>query len=94
MTRFPPNIEQLSVKRESTVVWLIARRNDIELRFPLKEEDCAHLAALLLGYEPHDFIIDLKRQHKEQAGRDSVSSGRNNFNFIGSLHLRGFALDN
>jgi hypothetical protein len=49
MTRFPPNIEQLSVKRESTVMWLVARRNDIELRFPLKENDRRHLAQLLLG---------------------------------------------
>jgi hypothetical protein len=49
MTRFPPNIEQLSVQRDSTVTWLIARRNEIELRFPLKEEDRRHLARLILG---------------------------------------------
>jgi hypothetical protein len=49
MTRFPPNVEQLSVNRESTVTWLVARRNDVELRFPLNEEDRRHLARLLLG---------------------------------------------
>ena len=32
MTRFPPNIEQLSVQRDSTITWLVARRNDLELR--------------------------------------------------------------
>jgi len=49
MTRFPPNVEQLSVVRESTVTWLVARRNNTELKFPLHEEDRRHLAALLLG---------------------------------------------
>jgi hypothetical protein len=48
LTRFPPNIEQLRVERDSTVTWLVARRNDIELRFPLKKEDRRHLAKLLL----------------------------------------------
>lgn len=49
ITRFPPNVEQLRVERESTVTWLIARRNEVEMRFPLKEEDRRHLAKLLLG---------------------------------------------
>jgi hypothetical protein len=49
MTRFPPNIEQLSVKHDPTVTWLVARRNEIELKFPLNEEDRRHLARLLLG---------------------------------------------
>jgi hypothetical protein len=49
MTRFPPNVEQISVQREPTVTWLIARRNDTELRFPLNEADRRHLARLLLG---------------------------------------------
>jgi hypothetical protein len=48
LTRFPPNIEQISVERETTRTWLVARRNDIVLRFPLREEDCRHLAALLI----------------------------------------------
>ena len=52
MTRFPPNVEQLRVERDSSVTWLIARRNDIELRFPLKEEDRRHLAQLILGDLP------------------------------------------
>jgi hypothetical protein len=49
MTRFPPNIEQLRIERDATVTWLIARRNDVELRFPLHEDDRRHLARLLLG---------------------------------------------
>ena len=49
MTRFPPNVEQLRIERESAVTWLVARRNDIELRFPLNEADRRHLARLLLG---------------------------------------------
>jgi hypothetical protein len=49
MTRFPPNIEPISVDREATSVWLVTRRNDVVLRFPLREEDCRHLAAMLLG---------------------------------------------
>jgi hypothetical protein len=49
LTRFPPNVEQISIERENLRVWLVARRNDIVLRFPLREADCQHLAALLLG---------------------------------------------
>lgn len=47
LTRFPPNVEQIAIRRESAVTWLVARRNDVELRFPLKHEDCKHLADLL-----------------------------------------------
>lgn len=47
LTRFPPNVEQISVERQGPRKWLIARRNDVELRFPLNEEDCRHLAMLL-----------------------------------------------
>jgi hypothetical protein len=47
MTRFPPNVEQITVERETSVTWLVARRNDTVLRFPLTEEDCRHLVALL-----------------------------------------------
>lgn len=47
MTRFPPNVEQITVERESGVAWLVTRRNDVELRFPLDDADCAHLATLL-----------------------------------------------
>jgi hypothetical protein len=49
LTRFPPNIEQISVEREATRTWLIARRNDVVLRFPLTDKDCRHLADLLIG---------------------------------------------
>ena len=49
ITRWPPNIEQIRIERDSLRVWLIARRNDVELRFPLEQNDCEHLAALLLA---------------------------------------------
>ena len=49
LTRFPPNVEQVTVERGPTVTWLVARRNDEVLRFPLTEDDRRHLAALLLG---------------------------------------------
>jgi len=47
LTRFPPNVEQITVEYETTRVWLVARRNDVVLRFPLSDEACGHLAALL-----------------------------------------------
>jgi hypothetical protein len=47
MTRFPSNVEQITVERESVLTWLVTRRNDVTLRFPLTEDDCDHLAALL-----------------------------------------------
>ena len=47
LSRFPPNVEQISIEREATRTWLIVRRNEIVLRFPLRDEDCRHLAALL-----------------------------------------------
>jgi hypothetical protein len=47
LTRFPPNVERISIIRESSRTWLVTRRNDIELRFPLRAQDAAHLAALL-----------------------------------------------
>ncbi len=53
LTRFPPNVEQITVRRDSTVFWLTLRRNDTELSFPLRENDRRHLAGLLLdGLEP------------------------------------------
>ena len=48
LTRFPPNVEQITVERERSRTWLIVRRNDVELRFPLEAADCQHLAALLI----------------------------------------------
>lgn len=48
MTRFPPNVEQIKVEHETTSSWLVVRRNDVVLRFPLTEACCRHLAALLL----------------------------------------------
>jgi hypothetical protein len=47
LTRFPPNVEQISVEHEATRTWLVARRNDVVLRFPLTDENCRHLADLL-----------------------------------------------
>lgn len=49
MTRFPPNVEQIAVRREGGRVWLIARRNEVELSFPLSVADVVHLARLLVG---------------------------------------------
>ena len=49
MSRFPPNVEQIAVERESGVTWLVARRNETVLRFPLTAGDCAHLVQLLSG---------------------------------------------
>jgi hypothetical protein len=48
LTRFPPNVEQISVEREATRTWLVTRRNDMVLKFPLTDADCRHLAALLV----------------------------------------------
>jgi hypothetical protein len=48
ITRFPPNVEQITVRREGGVAWLSARRNDNRLEFPLQGADCEHLAGLLL----------------------------------------------
>jgi len=47
MTRFPPNVEQITVEHESVLTWLVTRRNDVMLRFPLTSADCDHLASLL-----------------------------------------------
>jgi hypothetical protein len=47
LIRFPPNVEQITVEHETTCSWLITRRNDVVLRFPLAPEDCRHLADLL-----------------------------------------------
>ncbi len=48
MTRFPPNVEQVTVNHESTRTWLKVRRNDVELQFPMNDGDCQHLASLLI----------------------------------------------
>jgi hypothetical protein len=48
MTRFPPNVEQITVRREGGVAVLGARRNELKLEFPLQRSDCEHLAQLLL----------------------------------------------
>ena len=48
MTRFPPNVEQVLIDRNSIGATLTARRNDVVLTFPLSGADCRYLAALLL----------------------------------------------
>ena len=48
LTRFPPNVEQISVEHESICSWLVTRRNDVVLRFPLSDVARRHLADLLL----------------------------------------------
>jgi hypothetical protein len=57
MTRFPPNVEQISVEHESLRTWLTVRRNDVKLRFPLTEADCRHLAGLLIGSHPTESSV-------------------------------------
>lgn len=48
MTRFPPNIEQISVRVDGYGgKRLIARRNDVELSFNLEPSDVEHLIKLL-----------------------------------------------
>ena len=47
LSRFPPNVEQITLERDPLRTWLIVRKNDTQLRFPLNEDDCRHLAALL-----------------------------------------------
>lgn len=47
MTRFPPNIEQLTVGGSGKWIWLTARRNETELRFLLTPDDVRHLCDLL-----------------------------------------------
>jgi hypothetical protein len=49
LSRFPPNIEQITVEHDPLRTWLVVRRNDTQLRFPLNEDDCHHLAKLLTG---------------------------------------------
>lgn len=47
MTRFPPNVEQITVEISGPLAWLIARRNETVLRFPIEPKDCDHLISLL-----------------------------------------------
>ena len=47
ISRFPPNVEQIKIERESLVTWLIIRRHETTLKFPLSDVDCEHLATLL-----------------------------------------------
>jgi len=48
ITRFPPNVEQIRVEHDESCTWLIARRNDVELRFPLSFADRQYLCDLLI----------------------------------------------
>jgi RNase P/RNase MRP subunit p29 len=49
LVREPVNVEQVTVKTESTRVWLCIRKNDLELKFDLKEDQARHLAGLLIN---------------------------------------------
>jgi len=50
LVRFPPNVESISVEATGgAYTWLVVRRNETELRFPLARENCEHLAVLLLA---------------------------------------------
>jgi len=52
LVKFPPNIHGIYVERSrnSGRVTLVLRQNDTYLRFVLDDDDCRHLAALLV---PH-----------------------------------------
>jgi hypothetical protein len=41
LTRFPPNVEQVTIRREFSAIWLVVRRNDAS--------DCRYLADLLMS---------------------------------------------
>ncbi|MDR3438975.1 hypothetical protein [Telmatospirillum sp.] len=47
MTRFPPNVQQITVEVSGPFIWLIARENGTIIRFPLSSADCDHLINLL-----------------------------------------------
>ncbi len=47
MSRFPPNVEQITVERDALRVWINVRRNETIIRLPLDSEDVAHLVRLL-----------------------------------------------
>jgi hypothetical protein len=48
MSRNPPNWESIKVETDGVFTYLIARRNDVELKFAMVREDCLYLAELLL----------------------------------------------
>lgn len=56
MTRFPANIEQITIQHASTCSWLIVRRNETELRFPLQRQDREYLARLLVRSDESETI--------------------------------------
>jgi len=47
MTRFPPNVESISVRVESSRAWLIVSRNDTSLTFAMGAADALELAKRL-----------------------------------------------
>lgn len=47
MTRFPPNVEQISVEPAAFGAWLRVRQNGTRMEFPLEPADIEHLIALL-----------------------------------------------
>lgn len=49
LTRFPLNVEQISVIGTRDRVFITMRRNDVYLQFSLTRADCEHLAAMLLS---------------------------------------------
>jgi hypothetical protein len=49
LSRFSSNVELISIERKTLITWLVVRRNNVVLRFPLQDEDCRHLAGCLRG---------------------------------------------
>lgn len=54
LTRFPPNIEQILVEHQPLFTLISMRRNDVTLKFALRNADREHLAALLLARPPYE----------------------------------------
>jgi len=47
------------VKHEAALTWLVVRRNDLELKFPLNDSDCQHFVRLLAPKSGSVLIQDL-----------------------------------
>ena len=77
LPRFPPNVEKITVQHDSLRKWLVVSRNDTELKFPLSEADCQHLADLLLSSDPgHAGKIEEETQTSDQAASEGCAETR------------------
>jgi hypothetical protein len=49
IVKFPPNVQGIYIDDHPSGKTLTVRHNDIRLSFVLEDDDCRHLAALLIG---------------------------------------------